>query len=1812
MEALAPMPHGSPELFAFFFATPLAVLAAALGAVSLPVVIHLLSRRRFRVVTWAAMRFLLAAQRKNARRLRLEQLILLTVRVVLLLLLVAAMASVMPWVQPLWQRLFPASAAEAAHYRRTHKILVIDGSFSMAAKVGDRSCFEHARRKALEILDQSHGGDGFSVVLMANPPELIVPEASDDLDEVRTEIDEDNLYLPHGDANLGETLGAVENLLAESPSKFLDREVYFLTDLQRSTWIPRGPQGTDLSGNLAAQFKRIQETYKARTVIVDVGQDIPGNLAVTGLQLTTRLVAPRAVTPVTVTLHNYGREESKKVAIELWAGKAAATGADMPCELRPIHGGRAGAQDAAFELVDPARALEDAANPQEANFPPGADTLAVTFHVRFKVPGDYVVQVRLPHDALDLDNVRSLVVRVKTVRVLVVNGRPAGDPYEQGVGDLEDSLNPFNRGDPRRSEFPQPTIVDVPQFEDPRQCDLTPYDCVFLCNVPRLSEAQEQRLETHLRRGGGVVVCLGPQVDLDDYNRFLYKGDEGLLPGRLIARTPRGDEPKSPSFALHADTENYKRPPLDAFDEDAYRASLTRARIQNYIGVDQVRPRARTVLSFLPEWKLDERTYGQPRPEPAVVEWKRFRGRVVLLTTTASREWSKWAPGPTYPAFVQELLLFASGGRFREAEAIVGQPVQEIFDAAQAEREAHVAVLQPNQAREGEEISPHPRVGVLDPHLDACVLRLADTSTSGIYRVTVPPDRRESLFAVNVPLGSRVQPGSESDLTRTTRQALQEAYCKVKDSDEPFRWDLQLVTDPGQVVRRPVSRSGDEAVDDAPRFLPGTGVGTSVARALLLAMFGLLLLEVVLAWWFGHHSTDPASEQPPPSRHAPALNFVAMVVGGVAAGMLLALMGALVHYALTHTFLGFLPAPVRASILAWCGEPLSAAGEGVDVRLDYTPYLSGNPIREACLVAVLAIVVVILVGVVYFREGTKLATRDRLLLIGLRISLVLLTLHVLLPQLKLWFERQGLPVLAVIVDDSESMSEADRYPDAETRDAGRRLVQAMRLKPDGLQPDQPQRIQLVQAILDRDDPDWLNTLLQERRVRVHLFRLEDWRKGKPRVEINKAEDLDAALQAIREIQPVGKSSPLGNRISQVRARYRGSSLTALVMMTDGITTRGKKRLVEAAEEGVRRSRQNRKKVPLFFVGVGSKQENRPDVYLDELQVADEVYANDRLIFEAKIVAQGYPNLTVPVTLYERDGSGNLHKLRDQTVITNPLGTRVQFELKPEKPAGDRPYEEKFYVIDVPVQKEPKPEVDPDNNQLECTVVVHKAEKKPIGVLYVETAPRYEFRYLKNLLERELPDDQGNKRVDLRVLLLDADSEWPLIDRSALSLVDEKAFPREGTFPGREQLLDPDGFYDVVILGDVDPAHRKLGKENLKSLSDFVRQGGGLLLIAGDSWNPHAFRDTPLRDVLPIEIDPDGTKRDGTSLEGFRPRLTRERLNYPFLRFSAPEKDSQTIWDSLALLHWWSQGYRIKPGANVLAIHPALAVGGGERAAGGDGGHPLIVHQFVGAGRSLFFGIDETWRWRYRENESRYNDFWRQVVQHLWRRQSTYPRLRLERERLGQQPPHPGEPYRPGDLIRVTVNFPENMRPPDPDVPVKVAVQRKFANSAGQTETELQSLELTKVNGTPGSYRGTLTRTLAGDYSFRLAPLSATGVAPRAFCRVLSVREEDPLARRLDDPGAEDEQDAEHLYEEGEKARLSINLEDMQKAADKTGGAVFTLPQVDRLLDKLPTGKRVKLDLPSPPWLLWNHNGIFLLALALLGAEWVLRKRKHLL
>src|SRR5713101_6730815 len=87
------------------------------GAISAPIIIHLINRMRYRRIRWAAMEFLLKSQKKNRRRLIIEQLILLLLRILLVLLAAFLVARYV-------------MSATAAGGGTTH-VLVIDNTPSM-------------------------------------------------------------------------------------------------------------------------------------------------------------------------------------------------------------------------------------------------------------------------------------------------------------------------------------------------------------------------------------------------------------------------------------------------------------------------------------------------------------------------------------------------------------------------------------------------------------------------------------------------------------------------------------------------------------------------------------------------------------------------------------------------------------------------------------------------------------------------------------------------------------------------------------------------------------------------------------------------------------------------------------------------------------------------------------------------------------------------------------------------------------------------------------------------------------------------------------------------------------------------------------------------------------------------------------------------------------------------------------------------------------------------------------------------------------------------------------------------------------------------------------------------------------------------------------------------------------------------------------------------------------------------------------------------------------------------------------------------
>src|SRR5947207_1006320 len=147
-----------------------------MAAVSIPIVIHLFHKSRFRIVPWGAMHLLEAVLRKNTRRLKLEQLILLLLRCAIPVFLAICMARpVITGLEPLLGN------------AKSSTVLVLDNSYSMEAGGPGRSNFQQAKEAARQIVDALPPGSDVAMVRMAGGASPI-DEPTFDLDRVRGEL----------------------------------------------------------------------------------------------------------------------------------------------------------------------------------------------------------------------------------------------------------------------------------------------------------------------------------------------------------------------------------------------------------------------------------------------------------------------------------------------------------------------------------------------------------------------------------------------------------------------------------------------------------------------------------------------------------------------------------------------------------------------------------------------------------------------------------------------------------------------------------------------------------------------------------------------------------------------------------------------------------------------------------------------------------------------------------------------------------------------------------------------------------------------------------------------------------------------------------------------------------------------------------------------------------------------------------------------------------------------------------------------------------------------------------------------------------------------------------------------------------------------------------------------------------------------------------------------------------------------------------------------------------------------------------------
>ena len=589
---------------AFALVSPLLFWAGA-ALVSVPIVIHVLNRRRFRVVPWAAMEFLLRAMKKNRRRLRFEQLLLLATRCLVLLLAGLALSRPLGCQNSSW--------ADLVGRRTGLHVFVIGNGYSMAYqadRAGAKTHLDQAKIIARALIRRlSSGGESVAIVTASSPPAQIIASPIYDLKAAEDAVN--RIEQSYGATDEAGALALARDIARREPVNS-NKSLYLIDDSTGVAWQTQG----EVIGQLG---RELGELYKSGITHFNLGKPGQWNQAVVDLAPADSLVTSRFPANMVADVRGYG-----------------------PCPTEPR-----------MVLKLDGVALAPGVINVKATAAPSPQTITANG----LSPGIHVFTASLTSDdRLPIDDVRYRVVNVVgQIKVLIVEGeRGVGGQGSSGAF-LDAALNPT--GYAASNDSKSAGYVATERISDLEWGDkvLSDYRCICLCGVGQIQETQAAQLEQFVRQGGTVMVFMGDPVTAENYNATLYK--HHLLPGPLTKRivvsgdqTPRrfDFDPHRPLNRLLADFQNQEQTGMDS------------AEVYSYWQMDlPANSPAERVLNFLPP----AGTANQPE-DPAITVHSLGAGQVVFYATSAdpNAEWTTFMPHPAYPALMHMLLLGTTRG----------------------------------------------------------------------------------------------------------------------------------------------------------------------------------------------------------------------------------------------------------------------------------------------------------------------------------------------------------------------------------------------------------------------------------------------------------------------------------------------------------------------------------------------------------------------------------------------------------------------------------------------------------------------------------------------------------------------------------------------------------------------------------------------------------------------------------------------------------------------------------------------------------------------------------------------------------------------------------------------------------------------------------------------------------------------------------------------------------------------------------------------------------------------------------------------
>lgn len=421
-----------------------------------------------------------------------------------------------------------------------------------------------------------------------------------------------------------------------------------------------------------------------------------------------------------------------------------------------------------------------------------------------------------------------------------------------------------------------------------------------------------------------------------------------------------------------------------------------------------------------------------------------------------------------------------------------------------------------------------------------------------------------------------------------------------------------------------------------------------------------------------------------------------------------------------------------------------------------------------------------------------------------------------------------------------------------------------------------------------------------------------------------AANLDIVFEPFSsELETPEQGTDLNSAISKASERH--DNLRGIVLLSDGDWNLGKTPAAAATDLRM----QN---IPAYTIGIGS-EDRLPDIELASIDAPTFGIAGKTLRIPFQIMNWLPRDRDLKVTLTGTDGQ----KIEKMVLASGMARVRDTVNWLPQKVGK---YELK---ISIPVDDA---EINPENNELTIPITI---QRETLKVLIVESYPRWEYRYLRNALER----DPG---VDVNCLLFHPDLDDVGGGRGYL-----EAFPTE------KELFE----YDVVFLGDVGSDGSQLTLENIEHIRQLVRShAGGLVFLPGFRGKQATLFTSELEDLYPVITDAALPRGVGTPHPA-RFSLTEAGRRSLLTRLEMDERENERVWNVLPGFQWYAAAQRAKIGAQVLAVH--------ETESSRYGRVPLIVTRSSGTGKVLFMGTDGAWRWRKGVEDLYHYRFWGQVV-----------------------------------------------------------------------------------------------------------------------------------------------------------------------------------------------------------------------------------------